>query len=104
MLFKEVLKLAVKGKDQGVPLHAMKAYWDVEVQLHWLLNSTTTWKWAVGFRTCSWHIREKKISLAPTSNQTMSPQSIRPQRSHCNAYTIMALVTVKKLEISEKFI
>jgi len=91
MLLKQVLKLAVKGRDQGVPLHAMKACRNVEVQLHWLLNSATTWKWAIGFRNCSWHFREKKISLAPANNQTMTPQSIRPQRSQGNAYTIMAL-------------
>jgi hypothetical protein len=34
MLFKEVLKLALKGRDQGVPLDAMKACENVEVQLH----------------------------------------------------------------------
>jgi len=34
MLLKQVLKLAVKGRDQGVPLHAMKACRNVEVQLH----------------------------------------------------------------------
>jgi len=47
---------------------------------------------------------KKKISLAPASNQTMSPQSIRSQHSHCNAYTIMAPETVTKFEISAKFI
>jgi len=40
----EVPKLTVKGKYQGVPLPAMKAYRDVAVQLHWLSNSATTWK------------------------------------------------------------
>jgi hypothetical protein len=34
MLFKEVLKLAVKDRGQGVPLDAMKAFRNVEVQLH----------------------------------------------------------------------
>jgi len=48
--------------------------------------------------------QKKKISLAPTSNQTLSPQSLRSQRSPCNACAIMALVTVKKFEISAKFI
>jgi hypothetical protein len=76
----------------------MKAYGNVEVQLHWLLNYATSLKGAIGFKTCSWHFGEKKISLAPASNQTMTPQSIQPQRSRCNAYTIMALDDLKNLK------